>query len=98
MRSIVDQTVVSVGPYMFHNAFVLAHNCLARSGGSASPPHNAVRDVLPDQPASKRSRQVAGVACMSVGFTVSMQRIRFLPLIVAARLAISTRPPTINGK
>mgnify|MGYP001792995586 CR=1 FL=1 len=49
-RWIVDHTVVSVGPYMFHSAATRGRSCAARSGGNASPPHRAVSAGLPRHP------------------------------------------------
>ena len=38
----VDQTVVSVGPYMFHSSPTRSSSASASSAGSASPPHSAL--------------------------------------------------------
>ena len=66
-RAQVDQTVVSVGPYMFHSSPARAEQRLGqRPRGSASPPHSALNAAPPRQPASSSMRQVAGVACMTV--------------------------------
>src|SRR5690242_3202428 len=51
IRSSVDQTVVSVGPYRFHNSPHRVSKALARSRDSASPPHNAIRPGDPVHPA-----------------------------------------------
>ena len=40
-RQQVDQTVVSVGPYMFHSVQPRSSSCCARSADSGSPPHKA---------------------------------------------------------
>ncbi len=58
-------TVVSVGPYTFHNAPREATSAAARSAGSASPPHQARRAMSPCQPASSGIRHAAGVACIT---------------------------------
>src|SRR5215831_2455146 len=61
-----DQTVVSVGPYMFHTEDALDISCLARSRDIASPPHRTFKFALPVQPASISSFQADGVACITV--------------------------------
>jgi hypothetical protein len=61
-RSSVDQTVVSVGPYMFQSSPIPASD-RASSLLIASPPHS-IRTRRPSlrQPASSRILQVVGVA------------------------------------
>src|SRR5207253_10425585 len=63
----VDQIVVSVGPYMFHNSPQRGSSSLANSRDKASPPHSTLSLWSPFQPASISIRQVAGVACMMLG-------------------------------
>ena len=62
----MDQTVVSVGPYMFQTEAALAINCSASSRGMASPPQRILRFPFPIQPDSSSNFQVEGVACMTV--------------------------------
>ena len=62
----VDQTVVSVGPSMFHSEPTRGSSIWARSRGSASPPHRALRRAQPGQPESINTRHPAGVACITV--------------------------------
>src|SRR5580698_6467344 len=61
MRAQVDHTVVSVGPYMFHNSTPAASKRAASSGGNVSPPTSALKPGLGAQPASNNRRQVTGV-------------------------------------
>ena len=70
----------------------------ARSGGSASPPHSALRRRSPAQPASSSMRQVAGVAC-----TRWRRSRRGAPCSSAAsaavsRVAIATRAAGDSGR
>ena len=65
-RLVVDQIVVSVGPYMFQSCATLVSRTAARSIGMASPPQSALMSDLPLHPASSKRRQVEGVACMTV--------------------------------
>src|SRR6516164_3442292 len=62
----VDQTVVSVGPYMFHNSAHRGSSSFARSRGIDSPPQRALKPADPFHPASISARHAAGVACMTV--------------------------------
>jgi hypothetical protein len=61
-RSTEDQTVVSVGPYMFQSSPPHFSKLSASFRGIASPPHNILSDGYPSQPASSNSRHVTGVA------------------------------------
>src|SRR5256885_15735010 len=58
-HEVADQMVVSVGPYIFHTS-PRSTSSLASSRGRASPPHKILRRGGVVQPASRRSRQVAG--------------------------------------
>src|ERR1051326_75654 len=51
-RWMVDQMVVSVGPYMFHSSAQRGSSASARSGGSASPPHSTFNCGDPLHPAA----------------------------------------------
>src|SRR5436190_17830947 len=61
MGAQVDQTVVSVGPYIFHNSTPAATNFAARSIGKASPPTSAFNEPFGTHPASKSILYVEGV-------------------------------------
>src|SRR3989442_854347 len=65
-RWTVDQMVVSVGPYIFHNSLHRGRSSFARSGGRDSPPQRTLRVDEPLQPASTSARHVAGVACITL--------------------------------
>ena len=67
MRQIVDQTVVSVGPYMFQSAPQQRSKRSASVRVSASPPTTICRVSAPSQPCSVNARQVDGVACIRSG-------------------------------
>src|ERR1700722_2630129 len=97
-RHIVDHTVVSVGPYMFHNSAHRDRNFSAKSGENPSPPHNAFRFGEPLQPAFIRDRQVVGVACITVQRDSSMRCISLTGSCASSQLAIATRPPQISGR
>ena len=95
---VADQTVVSVGPYMFHTEEERASNASARSRSSASPPHRALRFVGPFQPASMSNRQVAGVACITVAPDSLSRANSLLPSLAVSRVARTTRAPTQSGR
>src|SRR5262249_28078081 len=63
---IADQTVVSVGPYMFQTEAALVISSLAKSRDIASPPHKIFKSGLPGHPASSSNFHVDGVACITV--------------------------------
>jgi len=73
-RFAVDQIVVSVGPYMFHNSKSRSTNASASASGNASPPHNALKPGRPRQPESTSIRQVVGVACITDAPHASINR------------------------
>ena len=62
----VDQIVVSVGPYMFQTEADFCTNCDASFCETASPPIRILSPRSPVQPASSSMRHVAGVACITV--------------------------------
>ncbi len=93
-----DQIVVSVGPYMFHRAAPRSRRRAATLAGKASPPESIRRSALPGQAASSSSRQVAGVACIAVTRWASSSDPRRCPSDAAARLARTTRAPTVSGR
>ncbi len=72
IRAQVDQTVVSVGPYMFHRLAPRWRRRAASSRSSGSPPHSILSTARPRQPAASSMRQVAGVACISVAAAASI--------------------------
>src|SRR3954447_19350974 len=59
--STADQTVVSVGPYMFQTGPARCTNAAANDPGRASPPHRARNPGDPAQPSSTSICHVAGV-------------------------------------
>src|SRR6185295_18231147 len=62
-RLTLDQIVVSVGPYIFHNSPTRPAKSAANSWPSASPPTSPFICRLPCQPLSIISRQLFAVAC-----------------------------------
>ena len=97
-RWMVDQIVVSVGPYMFHSSAQRGSSARARSGGRASPPHKTLRFGEPLHPAATSARHSAGVACITVHAESRIRSIRRRGSRVSSRLAITTRPPLISGR
>ncbi len=95
-RSINDQMVVSVGPYMFHTS-PRSTNSPANSAASASPPHKIFSPFFPFHPASTSMRHVAGVACIIVIFR-SISSPSPTPSLVISRLTTRTTPPVVNGR
>src|SRR5438046_10748359 len=63
---IVDQMVVSVGPYTFQSATLRANNWFAKSRCSDSPPDKIFNCPPPSQPPSISIPHVPGVACITV--------------------------------
>jgi len=94
----LDQIVVSVGPYMFHNPPTRLRSQPANSPGNASPPHNAFRLERPSQCAARNNRHVAGVACIIVMPKSSNARISCVPSLATSRLANTQHDPLINGR
>src|SRR6267143_1551890 len=82
----VDQIVVSVGPYMFHNSPQRGSSSLANSRDNASPPHSTLSLRSPFQPASMSIRQVAGVACMMVAPQAAIRSFKSNPSEAVSRL------------
>src|SRR5262245_15035769 len=95
---IVDQIVVSVGPYMFHTEPYFPISDWANSGRIASPPQNTFKSHLSLLSISNNIRQVIGVACMTVGFSLFNLSWSLAGSVVSSRLVRMTRPPVINGK
>ena len=77
IRWTVDQTVVSVGPYMFHSPAQRGRRFSARSRRRASPPQSTFTFGDPPQPAWTSARHVTGVACITVQPNSWMSFIRF---------------------
>src|SRR5215472_5409170 len=92
-RATVDQTVVSVGPYKFHNDEHRGISSLAKSGGIASPPHRIFRLSQPCHPLSTIIRQVVGVACITVALLDSKSPRNAMPSRTTSRLAMTTCAP-----
>ena len=97
MRTQLDHTVVSVGPYMFHNESQRSISLPARSAGKASPPHRALSPQRPDQPASISMRQVEGVACITLMARAWINSDRARPSMISPRVAITTQAPLVIG-
>src|SRR5690606_9726800 len=93
-----DQTVVSVGPYIFHNSLERESKSFARSGGSGSPPQRSLILYLDFQPAVCIRRYVAGVACIMETFSVSIILSNDFPFNASSLEAINTFAPHINGR
>src|SRR5690349_19715143 len=66
IRAVLDQTVVSVGPYMSQPTTPVSASHTARSGGSFSPPQSASSRAGGYHSVSRSIRQVAGVAWNAV--------------------------------
>ena len=98
MRSSVDQTVVSVGPYRFHKALQRDSSRVASALLRVSPPHSAVSSGSPRQPASNSIAQVAGTACIRVGRLRRMRSISAGPSSSSCGGASSRRAPTVSGR
>ncbi len=94
----VDQTVVSVGPYMFHTSSARARRSSAKERGRASPPQSTRRSLLPSQPDTTSSFQVAGVACIKVTPSASIRRARTPPSRASSSPTMATRAPTVSGR
>src|ERR1043166_5941138 len=92
-----DQMAVSVGPYMFHTSRHNSINLAAKTGASASPPHNAFKFLLPTQPDSIMARHVAGVACNVVTWWCSKALVSRVGSHAVSRVAITTFAPTVSG-
>ena len=95
---VVDQIVVSVGPYMFQRDEQRGSNSRANSGGSASPPQRIFIPLRPAQPCSISILHVAGVACMTVAPLSSISLPKRRQSIVDSRSAITRRAPFKRGK
>src|SRR5271165_7200915 len=93
-----EQTVISVGPYTFHNARQRWRSWFARSALNASPPQNKSRSGKPSQPASSNMRHVAGVALMAVVFEVANSGINSVGSEACSRDASTTFAPTNSGR
>src|SRR5580692_12613493 len=93
-----DQTVVSVGPYIFQSEPQRVRIGSASSAVQASPPQRIFSPGAPVQPASRSMRNVLGVACK----TVTPQRVISSPSAppsrVASVLAITMEAPDTNGR
>src|SRR5215471_11893080 len=92
-RDTVDQIVVSVGPYKFHNDEHRGINSLAKSGGIASPPQRIFNPSQPGHPLSRSIRQVIGVACITVAWLASKRWLNAAPSRATSRRAMTTRAP-----
>ncbi len=96
---VADQTVVSVGPYMFQTDEERASSASARSRGSASPPQRTLRlrrpvpTGLDEQPPGRRRRlhhRRPGCRQQGQQLVAVARRPRASPM--------TTRPPTQSGR
>ncbi len=93
----VDQTVVSVGPYIFQSSPTRDSRASASSVGSASPPHSAFHCGPPRQPASSNKRHVDGVACRVSILCSSSRARRRTPSLASSRSTSSISAPHSKG-
>ncbi len=99
-RYSVDQTVVSVGPYMFHTSSERSRSSRPSADGSASPPESTLRfspRVPRVQPAARSNRHVEGVACIMVTPWARMAERSDAPSTATRREATTTLAPTTSG-
>ena len=97
-RVIVDQIVVSVGPYRFHNSRMFAARASASAVGSASPPQSTRSSAQPCQPWVSSRRQAAGVACMTVTLCRRISRLSACASAATEALASSNCAPLTSGR
>ncbi len=97
-RATDDQIVVSVGPYIFQSDLHRGSSASARSVDQASPPHRIFNSGLPVQPAASKSRQVAGVACITVAPQCFNRDESRNPSAATSLPAMTTRAPVIRGR
>src|SRR5262245_34899105 len=92
-RATVDQIVVSVGPYKFHNDEHRGSSSLAKSGGIASPPQRIFSPLQTWHPLSRSIRQVSAVDCITVVLLVSNSWHNAIPSRATSRLAMTNCAP-----
>ena len=90
--------MVSVGPYRFQKARVLAASSAARAGASASPPHRPCNGARAGAPLCSSICQVTGVACITVAPERAIRPARAMPSAASSALARTTRAPTRSGR
>src|SRR5271157_791150 len=66
IRQVVDQMVVSVGPYKFQRDEQRGSSSAVNGGSNTSPPQRIFMSLRPFQPLSISIRQAIGVACITV--------------------------------
>ena len=96
-RQQVDQTVVSVGPYMFQVSGQRASSSRARSAGSGSAPTSALKPAGGVHCESNRMRHMPGVACRMVVPVRCMCSASALPSVATSRCTICTSAPAASG-
>ena len=95
-RATADQTVVSVGPYMFHTELLRARSARPRSSGRASPPHRTVKSGSHVHPASTSIFHIVGVPCAMVADLIA--EASRIGSTATSRSTTMTRAPTVNGR
>ena len=95
---VVDQIVVSVGPYMFQSVTPRAISSLARSTESASPPQSNFKPFTSCQPISTSICHVAGVACITVAPELASFSRNCKPSAAVSPAAITRRAPVVKGR
>src|SRR5690606_16835441 len=94
----VHQTVVSVGPYTFHNSSTRVNNFFAKLMDNCSPPHKALIGKGLFQPASSNICHLVGVAWSIVIDSFSTHSNSNLPSFAMSLFAITTVAPINSGR
>ncbi len=94
----VDQIVVSVGPYNWVRRPTRLSNCVASSGTNASPPISAWMRSSTRSSLASRMRHSDGVACTTLMCSSAINRDRPRGSWLIPAGAMTTRAPTSNGR
>ena len=97
-RSVEDQIVVSVGPYMFQSSRQRGSSWQARSDVRASPPQKIRRSLFPSQSLSTSMRQVVGVACIAVTACSVSSFLSSRPSAACSAVAMTIWAPHTKGR
>ncbi|SFY52140.1 hypothetical protein STEPF1_05410 [Streptomyces sp. F-1] len=97
-RALVDQMVVSVGPYMFHTAAPAPASADARAPSSASPPTRIRRPSAAAGSASRSARHSPGVAWRTETPCARISRPSRAGSRTASRSATTTVAPDTSGR
>ncbi len=95
--AVIDQTVVSVGPYMLVTLAACAASGPASDCGNASPPVSTRTPANTSGLVSMSGCHRLGVACMTVMPSRSTSARRASGSSTSSRLASTTRAPTSSG-